>query len=122
MKLLSILHKDFKLLFRSKSSAFTVFIGPILIIALILFAFSSSEEISFTIGTIGIDQADNSSTEFISGLENEGYLIQDYSSTETCVEDMKSSRTNLCIDFSSTNINQEILDTYETKKKKKKIK
>ncbi len=110
MKFFSILHKDFKLLLRSKSSAFTVFIGPILIIALILFAFSSSEEISFSIGIVDIDAADASTQEFLSGLETEGYMLVQYTLLESCVEDMKSSKVNLCLDFPTEGIVVEEID------------
>ena len=41
MKFIKILLKNFKVLFRTKTSLFTVILGPLLVIALIGFAFSS---------------------------------------------------------------------------------
>ena len=99
MKFLTILKKDFKLLLRAKSSAFTVFIGPMLIIALILFTFSSSsEELSFSVGVVDA-QAEGLALDFTTELINDGYTVLDYKNIDSCIEEMKSSKINLCIDF-----------------------
>lgn len=116
MKFFSILHKDFRLLLRSKSSAFTVFIGPILIVALILFAFSSSQDISFSVGILGSESADTSTQEFIQGLTDEGYIIVNYTSIDDCTKDMESSKTNLCLDFSAIDTQVEVAENETIKK------
>ena len=99
MKLFTILYKNFKLLLRSKSSAFTVFIGPMIIIALILFTFSSSEEISFSVGVVDTSDLEGTADEFTESLVAEGYSLVDYTMIYDCIEDMKSSKVNLCLHF-----------------------
>lgn len=111
MKFLSILHKDFKLILRSKSSAFTVFIGPVLIIALILFAFSSStDEINFSIGVVDISSAEQDTQNFIYELETEGYLLINFTELDSCISQMESSNINLCLDFPE---NETIIEEFD---------
>ena len=111
MKFFSILHKDFKLILRSKSSAFTVFIGPVLIIALILFAFSSStDEINFSIGVVDISSTEASTQDFILELEIEGYTIIQFEELDSCISQMESSNVNLCLDFPK---NETVIDVVD---------
>ena len=109
MKFFTILHKDFKLLLRSKSSAFTAFIGPMLIIALILFAFSSSQELNVSIGISGSSQ-EGVGTDFFTGLEEEGYTLIDYENVDDCIEDLKFSIINLCVNFPENFVSEDDSD------------
>ena len=97
MKLLTILRKNFRLLFRSKSSAFVVFIGPLLIIALILITFSFSPNVALSVGLSNADQAGTGS--FTDSLTSGGYETVTYFDLAQCINDVKLGTINLCLDF-----------------------
>jgi len=98
MKLLTILLKNFRLLFRSKSSAFAVVIGPLLIIALIMMAFSGTEDYTISIGIIGASE-EGTSADFVEQLETDEYNVITYYSLAQCIDDVKLSSINLCLNF-----------------------
>lgn len=99
LKFLTILKKDFKLLFRSKSSAFVVFLGPILITALIMLSFStSSVDYQMSVGLVNVE-SDSLTDLFLSSLDEESYVLIKYHELDQCVADIKSSKINLCLTF-----------------------
>ncbi|MBU1111195.1 MAG: ABC transporter permease, partial [Nanoarchaeota archaeon] len=98
MKLLTILLKNFRLLFRSKSSAFAVVIGPLLIIALIMMAFSGTDDYTISVGVVGAGQ-EGLSADFVEQLETDQYEVITYYSLAQCIEDVKMSTINLCLNF-----------------------
>jgi len=99
MKLLKLIKKNLRILIRSKSSAFMVIIGPLLIIALIALAFSNTQDsYEITLGVISGEESELA-TQFINQLENEDYVIQYYNSLDECQNYLKLKTTNLCIVF-----------------------
>lgn len=98
MKLYKIIKKNFTVLLRSKSSAFVVLIGPLIIIALISLAFSNSQEYSITVGITAPDK-EGLTNQFITQLNKSAYTIIYYSTAGECVEQIKLQNTNICILF-----------------------
>jgi ABC-type multidrug transport system permease subunit len=98
-KLLTVLGKNFKLLFRKKTSLFTIIFGPLIIIMILAIAFSSTSNIKMSIGYINPD--DSSMTlEFIDTL-NEKYLIKEHGLKEDCVRELEQGLIHGCIVFPS---------------------
>ncbi|MBU0470270.1 MAG: ABC transporter permease [Nanoarchaeota archaeon] len=98
MKLLKIILKNFKVLLRSKSSAFVVLVGPLLMIALISLAFSNSQEYDLAVGIIAPDQ-EGMTGQFITHLEKEDYRLVYYDIIDQCIQDIKLNTVNICITF-----------------------
>jgi len=95
MKLFKIIAKNFKILMRSKASAFVVIVGPLLIIGLISLALSNTQDYSLTIGVIS--HGGDLSDQFISELKEAGYSVIDYDNMDTCVQNVKTQTTNICV-------------------------
>ncbi|MBU0456803.1 MAG: ABC transporter permease [Nanoarchaeota archaeon] len=98
MKLLKIISKNIKVLLRSKSSAFVVLVGPLLIIALIALALSNAQEYKLTVGIVAPDNI-GLTNQFINYLQTADYELIYYTSIEECVQQIKLKTTNLCIQF-----------------------
>jgi len=96
--LFKIIHKNFKLLIRSKSSALIIILGPLLVIFLVGIAFDNINKYSINIGTYSSKY--NELTEsFISKLQEKDYKVQKFNSEEECVESIKQSKIHTCIIF-----------------------
>ncbi|MFH0869930.1 MAG: ABC transporter permease [archaeon] len=98
MRFLSIVKKNFKLLIRSKSSAFIVFIGPLLIIALVGLIFSGKTSYDLNIGYFA-PASTNMTVSFISALEGNHYLVRSFASEEACSDRIKQGIIHTCIIF-----------------------
>ena len=98
IKQLEIIKKNFKVLLRSKASAFVVLIGPLLIIGLISLALSNTENYTLEIGIIAPDN-EGLTNQFITQLEKGDYTLTDYNTVEECIQKIKLQKTNLCIKF-----------------------
>jgi ABC-type multidrug transport system permease subunit len=98
MRLVQIIKKNFKVLFRSKSSAFVVLVGPLLIIALIALALSNTHEFQINVGIVAPDQV-GLTTQFITQLEKGEYVLTDFTSVDECIERIKLGSMNVCIAF-----------------------
>ncbi|PIN73895.1 hypothetical protein COV20_02145 [Candidatus Woesearchaeota archaeon CG10_big_fil_rev_8_21_14_0_10_45_16] len=98
MKFLEIIKKNFKILIRSRASAFAVIVGPLLLVALIALAFSNAQGYSISVGIVNPDQ-EGLTAQFIAQLESGQYSIQHYDDIEKCVENIKLQTTNVCIKF-----------------------
>jgi len=98
MRFLSIVKKNFKLLIRSKSSAFIVFIGPLLIIALVGLIFSGKTSYDLNIGYYA-PASTNMTASFISALESNHYLVRGFASEDACSEKIKQGIIHTCIIF-----------------------
>ncbi|MFW6378590.1 MAG: ABC transporter permease [Nanoarchaeota archaeon] len=98
MKFFTALSKNFKVLFRQKTSLISIILGSLLIIFLIGIAFNSSSTIDIT---IGYHAPDNStlSNEFIDVLEKDDYTTKPYLDNSSCIEDLKNGIAHTCIIF-----------------------
>jgi ABC-2 type transport system permease protein len=96
-KFLHVLIKNFKVLFRAKTSFLAVVLGPLLIIGLIGFAFNSSSNIDLSIGYHAPDQSPLT-VDIVSSLENTTSL-QSFTSEEFCTNQLKLGLLHTCIIF-----------------------
>jgi ABC-type multidrug transport system permease subunit len=100
MKTLRSIQKNFKLLFRSKESAYTIVFGPILIILLVSFAFlGASDDFSLSVGTY-VPASTSYSERVIDGLNDRDYITSVYPDQESCIESTRGGKTHACIVFS----------------------
>jgi len=97
MKFLKVLLKNFKVLFRLKSTLIAIIFGPLLVIFLIGFAFNSSNVVQLT---VGYHAPDNSTltTDFISSL-NDKYTTKSFETNEKCINELKHGLVHTCISF-----------------------
>ncbi len=114
MKLFSVIKKDIMLLLRSRISSFVLILGPLLIIILVGFSFSTS---SFNL-KIGVysDSYSELSESLIETLKEDNYAVSKYSTEEMCIEEIKEGKTHACIIFppgmSITNEYKEVVRLY----------
>ncbi|MGE0793134.1 MAG: ABC transporter permease [Candidatus Woesearchaeota archaeon] len=97
MKLIKILQKNFKILFRKKTSLFTIILGPLFVIMLLGLAFSSNTNIQISLGYISPDSSPLT-TEFVETL-NKDYLVTQLFSKESCIEELEQGLLHGCIIF-----------------------
>ncbi len=96
MKLWNIIVKNFKILLRTKSSAFVVVVGPLLLVALIALALSNAQEYSLTVGVIAAGEGELTD-QFITQLHDSGYAISYYGGVEECEKQIHMGNANICL-------------------------
>lgn len=121
MKLLQVIIKNFKLLIRSKASAFTVLIGPLLIILLVSLAFSTKNTYELSIGyvnpanyanfanntinkttnapNIRANNNNNLTASFVDTLKQSKYYVQEFPDEQSCVKKIEQGVVHTCIIF-----------------------
>ncbi|MDD3174875.1 MAG: ABC transporter permease [Candidatus Nanoarchaeia archaeon] len=92
-----MLQKNFKILFRKKTSFFTIFLGPLFVILLMSFTFSSNSEMQMSIGYISPDDSPLTN-EFVTNLKT-NYLAKQFWEKDTCVHELESGLMHACILF-----------------------
>jgi ABC-type multidrug transport system permease subunit len=98
-KLSAVLGKNLKLLFRNKETAYTIIIGPLLIILLVGFAFlGASNELTIRIGT-NAPQDSQLAEQTVQSLNAKGYMVSVYPDAESCKESVRTTSTHACIVF-----------------------
>jgi len=98
VKFLKGVIKNFKMLFRIKTTLFAIIFGPLFIIFLIGLAFNTSSGISISIGYSMVDNS-SLSYDFVNSLQEEGYLVQAFSSKNDCVQGLKDGIVHMCLVF-----------------------
>ena len=98
-KYFSSLKKDFRLVFRSWQTIFLVIIGPLLLMLILMFAFSN---VGFSNMNIGYS-VDQDSQKYQDFLPNIGYLgnFIEYNNINLCDQDLKRQKLHLCLDLQS---------------------
>jgi ABC-type multidrug transport system permease subunit len=102
MKLLQVIIKNFKLLIRSKASAFTVLIGPLLIILLVSLAFSTKSTYELSIGyvnSVSANSSNNLTASFVDTLKQSKYYVQEFPDEQSCVNKIEQGVVHTCIIF-----------------------
>lgn len=96
--LLSIIKKNFKILWRSKISAIAIILVPLIVVLLVGIGFSTSSFGTMNIGTFSenYNGLTNSSLDII---KEKGYEIKKYSSVDSCKNSVKDEDTKLCVIF-----------------------
>ena len=97
MKFWKTVMKNFRILFRRKTSLIAVILGPLLIIALIGFAFNSPSQFEIS---VGYNAPDNSTLtqDFVQTLQ-EKYTISKFATEEECKSQLEQGLMHMCIFF-----------------------
>lgn len=106
--LFTLIHKDLKVFFRSKISAFTIIIIPLLIILMAGFSFNSNELSNIQIGTFSEKYTDLSNN-IIKQFEESNYQQKKYKTLEECIDSIKSKGSEICIQFNKSEKKEEII-------------
>lgn len=98
MKFLKTVLKNFKVLFRLKTSLLAIIFGPLLVIFLIGFAFNSPSTIQIS---VGYHAPDNSTLtlDFIDTMEENGYLLKSFPDNQSCTRELEHGLIHTCIVF-----------------------
>ena len=97
MKVLKTLIKNFRILFRMKTSLIGIILGPLLIIALVGLAFNSSSSFQISVGYVALDNG-SLTNEYVNVLQ-EQYSVIEFSNRSSCVNSLQHSLIHLCILF-----------------------
>ncbi|MBN1792694.1 ABC transporter permease [Candidatus Woesearchaeota archaeon] len=98
MRFTSIIKKNFKLLLRSKSSAFILLAGPILIILIVGLFFNGKSAYDLSLGYCAPVPNDLTRS-FISSLEKNGFVVYDFNNESSCTDKIKQGVIHTCILF-----------------------
>jgi ABC-type multidrug transport system permease subunit len=98
MKLFRVITKNFKLLIRSKASAFTVLVGPLLVILLVGLAFSTKTTTDLSIGYYA-PAHNNLTNSFVDSLKQSKYYVQEFTDEQSCVRKIEQGIIHTCIIF-----------------------
>jgi len=99
MKLLKIIKKNFKVLFRSKFASFIVIFGPLLVILLIGFAFDNFNSYSINVGVFSQEYSDLSTQYIVEMSDSPNFQIIKYVSEDECIEEIKYGFIHTCLIF-----------------------
>lgn len=106
MKFIKTILKNLKILFRLRASLIAVILGPLIVIFLIGFAFSTSSNIQINIGYhLGDESA--LSHNFINALQNKSYNLKEFSTQKDCENQIKQGLIHTCIFFPKDFVIQE---------------
>jgi len=96
LKIFNIIHKNLKLLIRSKTSALIVIFGPLLVILLIGVAFNTSKIYDIKVASYS-DSYSELSEELITQLSGDQFTVIKTESKENCINGVKSSEFHICM-------------------------
>ena len=98
MKLLNIIQKNFKILFRSKISALIVFLGPLLLILLVGLAFNNAAQAKISIGVYSPKYTDLAES-LLKKFQDNKYDVTRLNSEQECIDALKYSTIHACLIF-----------------------
>ncbi len=94
----AVILKNFKIIFRSKSAAFTIIFGPLIVMGLIIMAFNNSTLFDITIASY-TESYSPLSNKILEQLENQSYKIIKTDSLDACKLGVKTGEYHLCVLF-----------------------
>jgi ABC-2 type transport system permease protein len=97
MKLLTIIQKNLRLVFRNWTTFALLVLGPMLLILIAGFAFSGDELHDISLGIHATKQADI--TDIVDSLASEDVQIVFFPKIDKCITAMNHSAINICADF-----------------------
>ena len=102
-KLLSIIHKNILLLLHSKLSSLILIFGPLLLVLILGFGLGNSglKDIQTS---IYISEYSTFTENFVDNLKTRGFIISESNSLENCMNEVKNSNKNLCIELKKSEI------------------
>lgn len=107
-KLRYIIKKDLLLLFRSKTSSLIVFLGPLLIIALVGLSFNTSSMYNIKIGSYS-DSYSEMTESVIQNLNDQEYKVIKAISQTDCINGVKMGDYHVCVIFpANMNVNNDV--------------
>ena len=96
--LLSVIQKNFRILWRSKLSTVMMILIPVLIILIASYSFNS-----FGVSGVGIGVYSESYSDLSEGiLESfvlQNFIVEKYNSKEACIQGVKSGNSEICVEF-----------------------
>jgi ABC-type multidrug transport system permease subunit len=98
MKIAKIIHKNLKLLMRSKGSVITTLIGPLVVIFLVGLAFGNITTTNINVG-IYAPNYNELTDSFVDRLENQSFKIVKYPVQDLCINEIKKGTIHTCIFF-----------------------
>jgi len=98
MKLTKIIIKNFKTLFRSKSSALVLILGPLILISLVGLAFNNTSTFLVNVG-YQAPEGNELVNSYMSQIDTSTYTVNRFDDINTCIENIKLSTIHACIDF-----------------------
>jgi ABC-2 type transport system permease protein len=98
IKLLKIIIKNFKLLFRSKTSALIIVLGPLLIMLLVGISFNTFDTFNLNIGVYSPEKSEMVDS-FLDKLDSNNYNLINYDSQKGCVKGIEVGVIHTCISF-----------------------
>ncbi|HOI18822.1 MAG TPA: ABC transporter permease [Candidatus Woesearchaeota archaeon] len=98
MRAFSILFKNIKVLFRSKSSALIVLLAPLLIVMIIGFGFSDASQSTISVGVFNPEESELS-LRLIDNLNTSENKLIFYSGEEQCIQGIKDGAIVTCVIF-----------------------
>ena len=98
-----IIRKNMKLLFRTRTSIFTILFGPLLLILLVGLAFNNAGMYKIKIG-FHTDEFTNMTLDILESLEHNDYQVTAYQANTSCVESVRLGESNICLLFASMQI------------------
>jgi hypothetical protein len=102
-KLLSIISRNFLILFHSKLSSLIILVGPLILIMIIGAALGNTglKDINANVYTA---QPTDFSDAFIKNLQARSFIITKTSSLEECLNGVKNSEKSICIEIKKSNV------------------
>lgn len=94
----AVILKNFRTIFRSRSSAFIIILGPLLVMILVGMAFNNSSLFDIRIGSYS-EGYSVLSDQMVQQLDDKGYAVIKTNSTLECLTGVKSGEYNLCLVF-----------------------
>ncbi|MBN2142905.1 ABC transporter permease [Candidatus Woesearchaeota archaeon] len=98
MKFLSIIKKNFMLLMRSKSSAFILLAGPVVIILIVSLFFSGKSTYDLSVGYYAPNPNDMTQG-FVKALEDNEFVVYPFTNESACIDKIKKGMIQTCIIF-----------------------
>lgn len=96
ISIFAVLIKNFKTLFRSKTSIFTIIFGPLLIMTMLVLAFNNSSFYDIHIAAYS-DSYGTISEGILKNLESNNYIVTKFNNKTDCLTGVKSGEYNLCL-------------------------
>ncbi|MFH1399021.1 MAG: ABC transporter permease [Candidatus Woesearchaeota archaeon] len=98
-KLLTIIHKNFKLIIRSRISALITIFGPLVITLLVGLAFNNAQMYSINIGVYATEYTSLVES-YLSKLSEAQFQVIKLETQQSCEEDIRQGIINICMVFS----------------------
>jgi hypothetical protein len=99
LKIVSIMLKNFKLIFRSKISALILIFGPLFILLVVALVYSNSSTLRINVGWYS-DQPSDLSKYLAYDLRGNNFTVTHFkASLEDCLEEIKAGNIHICIEF-----------------------